>query len=150
MTDKTQIAPTTQRTPSNRKFLRDAIIALVILSPIAVGWFALARNELDRLTPPPGVTTLHQFAAVMPSPRRLSTAEGDGTRKIVWIGEIGHWLLPSGPACYVFDSRGKHLDWAWETGEGGPIDRFYAEACEHDSLTIDQALASIDQPTSQK
>ncbi|MFO1019083.1 MAG: hypothetical protein U0903_00060 [Planctomycetales bacterium] len=120
--------------------MRDALTGVFILAVVIFVWGYVAYGEIAKLTPPSQDITLQQFVAKMPPPKRLAIVQHGGALKIVWIGETALIAIPSGPSCYVFDSHGKLLDWAWETGEGGPIDAFFSAACEHTPLTIDQAL----------
>ena len=122
-----------------RKFLilsGTAIFTMVIWSLIAVA-------ERRRLSPPPAVNTLAEFADAMPSPRRLVIVEEAGEKRVVWIGESGHWSLPSGPACYVFDGFGRLVEWNSETGDGQPTTRFLQPAWNAKQLTVKEAIESI-------
>lgn len=122
-----------------QKFL--ILAGTAILAGVIWVWLAVAEQK--RLSPPQAVNTLLKFADAMPSPRRLAIVEEAGEKRVVWIGESGHWSLPSGPACYVFDGSGKLLEWNTETGDGQPTTRFLQPAWNAKQLTVMEAIESI-------
>jgi hypothetical protein len=124
--------------------LRNFVLLVGILSLAMVFWVLLAATEIKRLSPPPGVNTLIEFAAVMPPPRRLAMVNVAKEERIVWIGESGTWSLPSGPACYVFDRSGRLLEWSAETGDGQRTTRVVRLAWDADQLTVKEAIDLTD------
>lgn len=105
-----------------------------------VVWLLVATAEKKRLRPPEGVATLAGFADAMPPPTRLAIIEDDGTQYVIWIGDIAHWSLPSGPACYVFDRSGKLVEWDTETGDGQSTTRFLRRAWDAKELSVEEAI----------
>jgi hypothetical protein len=88
------------------------VVGLVLL----VCWYGYELTGKFRLAPPAGVTTLKEFAEVMPPPRRLAVAPGEeGSWHIVWTGELSG-AMAGGPSCYVFDQRGQLVFWVWAVG----------------------------------
>jgi hypothetical protein len=104
------------------------------------GWLAAATIDLSRVVLPDSVTTLAEAANKLPPPIHLSVVERSGSNFVVWIGSGGLWAIPSGPPCYVFDSKGKLLIWTWQTGEGGNTDIYVSAAWKTKSLTVNEAL----------
>lgn len=96
------------------KWIGDALLVgtawfLVPVVTILV-WAEVAATERARLTPKSNDMTLMEFAASMQPPQGLAVVDDDGSSKIVWVGETAMWSLPSGPACYVFDAKGRLVE----------------------------------------
>ena len=103
-------------------------------------WFLATRVEEHRqLQPPPHVQTLDKFAAAWTEPRHLSLCEHRGETFIVWVGEQSQTGM-SGPSLYLFDRRGRLVDWTWQVGEGGSLDAFYPDCWHHPRLTVKEAV----------
>lgn len=118
-----------------------AVTLLVIVALFA--WGRIASAERARLTPPPTATTLQAFAEVMPSPKRLALITDSGETKLVWVGDVALWSLPSGPACYVFNSSGKLVQWNLTTGDGEPTTELLYASYDCDELTIAEAFEFV-------
>jgi hypothetical protein len=111
----------------------------VILLVLAVVF--IPTRDVDKVRPPAGADRLKQFAAAMPAPQKVAVVR-DGEDLIVWIGSKESLVyLASGPPCYVFDSHGKLVQWAPETGEGGEIDAFCRRAWVAEPIPVAEAIA---------
>ncbi len=128
------------RTCVNRKTLIELGFVGGVGITAFVAWIAVASAQRGRLTPPPTATTLEAFAESMPAPQRLAAINDGGTTKIVWIGDTAMWSFPSGPACYVFDSKGMLTQWDLETGDGQPTTRLLQRVWQAKSLTVQEAI----------
>ncbi len=105
---------------------------------VLISWSA----SFNLLTPPKTATTLSEFADCMPAPQNLFVLND----KVVWFGEYNSGLfnVPSGPSCYVFDSKGSLIDWGPETGDGEAITRFLKPAGQEKPITEQQAIEFVE------
>jgi hypothetical protein len=117
---------------------------LAALAVTVLLWACVAADERARLTPKSNDISLRGFAASMSPPHALAVVEDAASSKIVWVGETAMWSLPSGPACYVFDSKGTLVEWDVSTGDGEPTTRFMRRAFDGKQLTVDEALEFVD------
>lgn len=72
--------------------------------------------------------SLDEFASKANGLKELFLVDGQEGSKLIWVGPIKTWTLPSGPPCYVFDSNMKLIRWTISTGEGSPVDQDFREA----------------------
>ena len=124
---------------SRRQWL---IVACLLIGGPSI-WIWFAHAEQQRLTPPVGVDSLEDFAAVMPAPFQIAVVEQGGKSYVVWIGGIARWSLPSGRACYVFDETGKLVMWDTETGDAQPSTNFMQLARPDKAVTLDEAVRFV-------
>jgi hypothetical protein len=122
----------------------------VIAAILGTSLFALLTNDLyfanRRIAPPSVNCTLAELAAKVHEPRRLALVDQRGMQRLVWIGERPNFTVRSGLPCYVFDDRGRLVDWRAETGEGWSLDFLCSAACEAQPISLDEALCWCEQP----
>lgn len=125
----------------NRQVVRKVVRFLTFLATFLIA--GLVYIWLCSLGDVPGVIgeDLQTFARRAPAPVDLFLAGEGASSRIFWIGPFPWYAIRSGGPCYIFDSRGKLIEWTAETGEGGPVDRELTIA-RHRSTTIsvDQAI----------
>ena len=128
----------------NKKTIREIGVVLVLCVLVGCLWVWLASRQLHALRPPSENIDFSTFADQMPPPKHLAIIDGlDGTRRIVWIGELAGMSFPSGPSCYVFDETGTLVRWSATTGDGESVTLDGSEAHDVQSVTIQGAKASI-------
>ena len=124
-----------------RRSHRTETIQLFIALALSIGLPLEMRRERHRLAPPTGVKPLSEFAKTAPPPRRLEIVRHDGDDYIAWFGALsGPIDVPSGPSCYLFDSKGALVDWQPETGDGGPVERFIRSSTRTGKISLEEAL----------
>lgn len=117
-------------------------ITLLFCFILAIAYPFEVVRERRKLAPPKDVTTLVAFADQMPPPRGLALIRHDGNEYIAWRGELsGPVDLPSGAACYLFDTNGNLFKWQPETGDGGPVDDILKSSEALRTLTLQEAVA---------
>jgi hypothetical protein len=120
---------------------RAAAVLMVCVVVLAIV-FLIPNREPERLRPKGHELTFEGFAANRPVPKRMTTVTSHEQDYYVWIGELGkNGAFPSGPSCYVFDSKGDLVTWAWQTGEGGAIEEW--SKAKGKDITVEQALETI-------
>jgi len=122
-------------------------LQLVCLFGVGMGALLVLRvSSHYHLKPPDGILDPRYFATRMPAAQQVYLARKGTEEYIVWIGESGRPPIPSsGPACYMFDRMGKLVDWCDETNEGDPVDEFYHQRAYAQKMTLDEALALVEQ-----
>lgn len=120
-------------------------IAIVVSRPVVRP--ILRDLRFGHLAPPQGVSTLKEFAAASKPPTALFVATAEEDEVIVWMGESGGGLIPaSGPACYVFDTKGNLMTWFDETGNeaGGTLKcSLVKQKASAKFISVDAALELI-------
>jgi hypothetical protein len=93
---------------------RDA--ALLFVAAMVV-WQLVARVVRRSFTPPGNAGSLMQMSKTDEPITHLSAVVIDGRVHYVWLGRTVWLAAPSGPACYVFDSRGALIASTPTTGD---------------------------------
>ena len=116
-----------------------SLLSFILVTAVCVAlWAWVIKIEMDAMAPPPNVKTFEQFAAVMPLPTRLAVVSHGNELFIVWVdGYCGPVFVPSGPACYLFDSSGTLLQWTADTGDGSALDEYVRDAGWCPNQTVD-------------
>jgi hypothetical protein len=129
---------------SRRSIIR-GVLSCILVTIVCLGlWAWVIKLEMDAMSPPPNVKTFEEFAAVMPPPTWLAAVTHGNELSIVWRGDrCGPVFVPSGPACYLFDSRGTLLQWSPDTGDGSALDDFALEAARRPNQTVDDIRAIL-------
>ena len=124
----------------HRRWPRIVLTWLVFVLAICA-FFCADVWQLGKLAPPAGVTTVSEFAKLMPPPKRLAIVEDHGQPTVVWIGEHASFpALPSGPPCYQFDQHGNLIDWCSDSGEGHRLDGIAGRAYQQPRITVEEAI----------
>jgi hypothetical protein len=124
-----------------RRSHRTETIALCVALVAVIGYPLEIRRERNRLAPPSGVNQLSDFAEAAPPPRRLELVRHDGDKYLVWFGALSGPLdVPSGPSCYLFDQKGRLIDWQPDTGDGGPVESFLSSSSRTGEISLMEAL----------
>jgi len=131
-------AATANRDRSGRSIIRSVVLCILVPTVCLGLWAWVIKLEMDAMSPPPNVKTFEEFATVMPPPARLALVRHGTEFFVVWVGDYcGPVFVPSGPACYLFDSSGTLLQWTPDTGDGSALDDFATEAGWRPNQTIE-------------
>lgn len=124
-----------------RRSHRTETVVLTAVLAVALGYPLEVIRERNQLAPPRGVSHLPEFAKVEPPPRWLELVRHDGNDYVAWYGaHTGPFDVPSGPSCYLFDSKGEFIDWQAETGDGGPVETFLRSSSRISKISLEDAL----------
>lgn len=113
--------------------------ALALVAILLV-FFAHEYNANRLVKPPHPNCTLKELAAKVSPPAHIALVTQHGAQRLVWIGTIPRLTIRSGPPCYIFDERGRLVDWCPETGEGWPLDNLVTAAYKLQPMSLDEAL----------
>ena len=121
-------------TTTHKLGLLVVLLAIVMaLAPTFVRW---RRNSFK---PPEGVTTLADFAKAESPPRRLAAVKVNDDDYYVWLGQYVVLAAPSGPSCFVFNSKGRLVAYTATTGDG-ELAQYCDAAWGAPTVPIDLAL----------
>ena len=87
------------------------IIAILLIG----AWLGHHAWSQARVTPPSHVRTFEDLVRWR-SPKRVMLFETEGRTWLIAYGP-GAGIMPSGPSAYVFDSTGRLVDWAVDSGD---------------------------------
>jgi hypothetical protein len=113
---------------------------------LLVAYLALDMFTSYRMAPPSLGCTVAELAAKLPPPRRLAVIATPAGKRMIWLGDTPWWVVRSGPPCYVFDARGRLVEWCHETGEGWHSDGLAMAAWQAKPITMDEALQWCEPP----
>jgi hypothetical protein len=118
-----------------------AICALVVLAMLVV---EIARRTFR---PPEGAGSLEELARTNEPKKRLARVVVRGNVYYVWLGRFVRLAAPSGPACYVFDSEGKLVNFTPTTGDL-ELHEYCDAAWKSPDLKAEEVLAELKRPSS--
>jgi hypothetical protein len=126
--------------PASNARRRFVYYPILILATLGILVFCEYLREQRSIMPLRLGSTIEEFAVNACNPVHLSVTE----ERLVWIGKPpGPLSVSSGGPCYVFDLNGTLESWVPETGEGGKLDHISRLAFQHESVSVDEALALI-------
>ena len=91
--------------------------AVIFFVAALVVWQLVARVVRRSFTPPDNAGSIMQMSKTDEPITHLSKVVIDGRVHYVWLGRTVWLAAPSGPACYVFDSRGSLIASTPTTGD---------------------------------
>ena len=90
--------------------------------------------------------TLEGFLSTKPSPLSIEKIESGNLHYVFVMGRMPplHWItVPSGPPCYVFDSKGNLIAWTHDLGDGDPFRKKWPFSLKREKISADEALRII-------
>lgn len=125
---------------NSRKSARLAWLTIALCTTAPVILYLFYENRINaKLEPPKANCTLVELAKHVAPPNHLAEVKQNGQQRLVWVGTVPRYTLRSGPPCYVFDQRGRLIDWVAETGEGSELDEIVIDAYNGSTLTLEEA-----------
>jgi hypothetical protein len=129
-----------------RRWLRSTLWEVLALVGCFAVYLALDLATSYREAPPSAGCTVAELQRKIGPPHRLAIIDMPDGKRLVWLGDTPRWIIRSGPPCYVFDDRGRLLEWCAETGEGGHVDQLTRAAWTGQSLTLAEAIRWCERP----
>lgn len=115
-------------------------VPLIALAGVFVVFLLHEYHVSRRIEPPTADCTVVELARKVSPPQRVAVVTQNGLERLVWIGHVPALTIRSGPPCYVFDERGRLIDWCSETGEGWRSENLVAAAFEARPMSLEDAL----------
>lgn len=115
---------------------------IILASPVALILLAMAawigcEVYHARSSNGNGIATYADYRTSLPTPRAARQLKKDGTEYFAFFGPVSAPLaLTSGSPAYIFDAKGRLVDWTLDTG-GDP--RFSSAWSAHQGPEIDMA-----------
>jgi hypothetical protein len=96
---------------------------LVILAVLIGGYFTTEYVSHGRVNPTGRISTLDEYLAWRPSAQQFAKVDLNGRQHMIAYGPMSSWLLlSSGPSAYVFDDKGRLVDWSSDIGDDPQFD----------------------------
>jgi hypothetical protein len=114
------------------------IIGILLLAYL--GWVTVVQLSRRTFSPPDDARTLGELSRAGEPIVRLARVTVGGQSFYVWLGRTLWQAAPSGPACYVFDSRGSLVAFSPTTGDG-ELFQYCDAAWRAPEVSVEKALA---------
>jgi hypothetical protein len=96
---------------------------LMLFGVLIGGCFTAEYASYRRADPTGCVFTLSEFLAWRQWAEQFALVDVGGQQHVIAYGPAGRtFLMASGPAAYVFDARGKLVDWSPDIGDDSVFD----------------------------
>jgi hypothetical protein len=119
---------------------RKNLLVWVAIAALVSSCLAYDGLASSRVSPPGDGCTVAELAAKVPPPKLLAMVSDHGRERLVWVGEVPAMTVRSGPPYYVFDERGKLVEWCAEAGEGREADPWLTAAFAAPQISLKEAL----------
>jgi len=116
------------------------IIALIAMLGCFVAFMVRGYIADYHIKPPDSKCTISELENKIGPPQHLAIIKNNNTQYLVWIGYVPSLTIRSGPPCYIFDERGKLVDWCSESGEGWPLQNLVDNAFDTSPISLDEAI----------
>lgn len=131
---------------SCRGRIRWAIIALYFAPIAMVGSWCVSEVRWAWINSPDGrFGSLSEYLQYGRYPERVSKVRVGEDTYFVAYSPMDTWLaVPSGPAAYVFDARGRLVAWSHDIGDDPDFLRQWSHSREHSSIEeLEQTVAKL-------
>ena len=126
------------------KTLAKILVGVVSCVLALVVWLILSAREEKHLKPPPSVQSIQDFLQQMPPPTRVQKFSfGGASYYEVWGQSGGSIRLPSGPPSYIFDAKGRLVDWTYDRGDAGDYLRKWGRFKDAKSISVQEMLQDV-------
>lgn len=97
---------------------------IILLAVLVGGCLTTEYASRRRVRPTGRAGTLREYLAWRPTAGRFAAVTvGGGEEHVIAYGPASSWLLmSSGPSAYVFDEKGRLVDWSYDIGDDPTFD----------------------------
>ena len=124
---------------------RSYVATVIVLLILFIAGASVLRWGYLRTFPDEDAQHLKEFLKSMPPIEGIYSRQSGGTTYLEVVGTLPPAPLGvSGPPIYIFDSRGKLIDWTREYGEDSTFERRWPLGATRHRLSEDEALRFVE------